>query len=632
MNRMNGTTIGSLALAIIAVIGLATPANATYSLVWSDEFSGTSLDSNNWTADIGNGCPDLCGWGNNELEYYRDENVTVSDGNLILTTIEESFGGYSFTSGKVHTRGKQTFLYGRIEMRAKIPTGGGMWPAFWMMPQDDAYGGWAASGEVDIMESSNSTTEVGGALHYGGSYPDNTSTSTSYSLGGANFADDFHIYAVEWEPDAIRWYVDGVLFSTRTSSQWYSDGAPGNPRAPFDQDFYIILNAAIGGNYTGCTDPGCITASLPQQFLIDYVRVYEDIDNIAPTVSITSPSPGATLPAGDITINATAEDADGSVITVEFYNGPTYLGEDSTPPYTYTWTSVADGCYAIVAKAIDDLGGSGTDTVDITVGAGCGQEPYHGSPFVLPTRIEAEDFDIGGEGVAYHDAYGGNNGGQYRPTEDVDIEGCADTGGGYDVGWITSGEWMEYTVFVPAAGEYTIEARVSSLSTGGTFHITFDGTDITGDVTVPVTTGWQTWVTVSATAELSAGEQVMRFTATTNGFNVNYFDIQGGISAVLPDLQSTGYALHPCYPNPFNPVTTISYDLPDPSTVNLTIYNVAGKLVRTLIAGETVGAGRHEVVWNGRLSGTAGMEQGGLLRRGFIFIGWMLGGTWRPGG
>ena len=98
-------------------------------------------------------------------------------------------------------------------MRAKIPTGGGMWPAFWMMPQDDVYGGWAASGEIDIMESANGTTSVGGALHYGGSWPDNTSTSGSYSLGGANFADDFHIYAVEWEPDEIRWYVDGVLYS-----------------------------------------------------------------------------------------------------------------------------------------------------------------------------------------------------------------------------------------------------------------------------------------------------------------------------------------------------------------------------------------------------------------------------------
>ena len=164
-------------LAVIVVAGFVTPSAATFSLVWSDEFNGTSLDPANWTHDVGNGCPSLCGWGNNELQYYRTQNVTVSGGNLVLTAKAESYAGYSFTSGKVHSRGKQSFLYGRVEMRAQIPTGGGMWPAFWMMPQDDAYGGWAASGEIDIMESSNATTSVGGALHYGGNYPNNTSTS-----------------------------------------------------------------------------------------------------------------------------------------------------------------------------------------------------------------------------------------------------------------------------------------------------------------------------------------------------------------------------------------------------------------------------------------------------------------------
>ena len=125
--------------------------------------------------------------------------------------------------------------------------------------------------------------------------------------------------------------------------------------------------------------------------------------------------------------------------------------------------------------------------------------------------------------------------------------------------------------------------------------------DRTGDVTVPVTAGWQTWTTVSATATLAAGTQVMRFVPTTNGFNVNYFDIQGGRRPrSCPARRPTGYALHPCYPNPFNPATTISYDLPEPATVNLAIYDVAGKLVQTLVAAEAVGAGRHEVVWNGR--------------------------------
>jgi hypothetical protein len=526
-------------------------------------------------------------------------NVTVSGGNLVITTLAESFGGRSYTSGKVTTRNKHNFLYGRIEMRAKIPTGGGMWPAFWMMPQDEVYGGWAASGELDIMESANATTSVGGTIHYGGTYPANTYSGGSYSLGGASFAEDFHIYAVEWEPEEIRWYVDGVLFYTRTSAQWYTDAAPGNPQAPFDQDFYIILNAAIGGNYTGCTNPGCITATLPQQYLIDYVRVYEDIPNAAPTVSITSPASGSSLPAGDITIDATASDTDGSISTVEFYNGYVYLGEDTVAPYSFSWTSVPDGCYEIVARAIDDLGGFETAAADITVGTGCGQAPFLGIAFDLPARIEAEDYDAGGESVAYHDTDTGNNGSQYRD-DDVDIEACADTGGGYNVGWINPSEWLEYTVTVPADGYYTIEARVASLSAGGTFHVEFNGMDETGEVSVPVTGGWQTWTTVSVTTTLSAGTQTMRFVPTAEGFNVNYIEVLWVSTDALPVIQTPGIILHPCYPNPFNPVTTIGYDLQDPATVTLAIYDVTGKLVQTLVSSESTTAGHHEVVWKGR--------------------------------
>jgi len=593
-------SLSGLALMIFLLMGLTTSAMADMALVWSDEFNGTSLDHSNWTMDIGNGCPENCGWGNNELEYYRAQNVTVSDGNLILTTREESYAGYNYTSGKVHTRDKQYFLYGRIEIRAKIPTGGGMWPAFWMMPQADVYGGWASSGEIDIMESANATTEIGGAIHFGGSWPDNTHLSGSYSMGGGNFADSFHIYAVEWEPDTIRWYVDGVLYFMLSSTQWYSGGAPGNPRAPFDQDFYIILNAAIGGNYTGCLTPDCISASLPQEYLIDYVRVYQESSNIAPTVTITSPISGQNPPAGNITITATTSDEDGYVEKVEFYSGDTFLGEDTTEPFSYLWTSVPDGCYSITAKAIDDVGSFGTDTVDITVGSGCGQEPCPGTPPVLPAKIEAEDFDIGGEGVAYHDVFPGNNGGQYRLSEDVDIENCHDTGGGYSVGWISQDEWLEYTVNVPTAGEYNIETRVASLSGGGVFHMEFDGVDKTGDILVPQTNGWQTWETVSTTVTLDAGLQVMKFVATSSGFNVNYFDLQTNLSGVSSDLQPAGCSLHPCYPNPFNPMTTISFDLYESSTVNLIIYDVTGKLIKTLVTGDVASSGLHEYVWNGR--------------------------------
>ncbi len=590
--------IHGLVLTFLVATVFAAPATADMSLVWSDEFDGSSLNPSNWTIDIGDGCPDLCGWGNNELEYYRAENVDVSDGYLTLTAREEYYGGRYFTSGKILTRDKQSFLYGRIEMRAKIPTGGGMWPAFWMMPQDSVYGGWASSGEIDIMESANDTDWIGGTIHYGGSWPDNTHSGGTYSPGGVNFADDFHIYAIEWEPEEIRWYVDGVHYYTRSYTQWYSDGAPGNPYAPFDQEFFIILNAAVGGDYTGCTYPGCISADFPQEYVIDYVRVYQETGNVSPVVEITYPTEGDNPPAGDITFEATASDADGNVTAVEFYDDSTYLGEDTTSPYTFTWTAVQDGCYSITAKAIDDGGGFGTDVSDITVGSGCGQAPYHGTPTALPGLVEAEDFDIGGEGVAYHDLDSGNDGNQYRTSEDVDIENCSDTGGGYNLGWVREGEWTEYTIDVQVPGEYAIDVRVASLSSGGAFRLEFNGEDKTGDVIVPVTGGWQSWTSVSATATLSAGTQLMRFVPTVEGFNINSFDFQ--TETGVEDGAQGKPVLYPCYPNPFNPVTTVSYALSEPAEVTLGVYDPAGKLVKRLVDGAVVGAGRHDALWDGR--------------------------------
>jgi hypothetical protein len=214
--------------------------------------------------------------------------------------------------------------------------------------------------------------------------------------------------------------------------------------------------------------------------------------------------------------------------------------------------------------------------------------------------IQAEDFDVGGEGVAYHDTDAGNNGGQYRTAEDVDVQGCSDEGGGHNVGWLIEGEWLEYTLDVPVAGEYPIDVRVASPSLGGAFRIEFDGVDRTGEVVVPVTGGWQTWTTVSTTALLPSGPLLMRFVPTIEGFNLNWIDIRQPTTAVPPEVPPLGFALHPGYPNPFNPSTIIAYDLPEPATVDLVVFDVTGRVVRTLVAGERVPAGRHEAVWNGR--------------------------------
>ncbi|GJM18262.1 MAG: hypothetical protein DHS20C14_04750 [Phycisphaeraceae bacterium] len=265
----------TMAAAALMTAMLAGAAPAQLDLVWSDEFDGPTLDLSKWEPMIGNGCSyGVCDWGNNEWQYYTDrpENIAFSGGVMSIIARNEFFGGKQYTSARLRTLNKGDFLYGRIEARLQLPDAGGVWPAFWMLPTGSPYGGWAASGEIDIMESINTPSQVHGTLHYGNDWPNNVSTGGSTTMGGTDFGAGFHVYAIEWEADVIRWYIDDVLFSTKTSAQWFSNApaASGNPRAPFDTPFHILLNVAVGGNWPGNPTPG----DYPVQMNVDYVRVY----------------------------------------------------------------------------------------------------------------------------------------------------------------------------------------------------------------------------------------------------------------------------------------------------------------------------------------------------------------------
>ena len=236
-----------------------------YQLVWSDEFNGTTLDTSKWSYQIGNGSG---GWGNNEKEYYRAENAVVDSGYLTIIAKKENYNGFSYTSSRIRTINKGDWKYGKFEMRAKMPVGKGMWPAFWMMPTDNVYGGWAASGEIDIMEYlGNDTTTVYGTLHYGGAWPNNIHTGKSFTQGGG-FHSGFHTYTLIWEEGKIQWLVDGYLYQTQTSWNTSNAAFP----APFNERFHIILNLAVGGNWPGYPDA---STTFPQKYVIDYVRVYQ---------------------------------------------------------------------------------------------------------------------------------------------------------------------------------------------------------------------------------------------------------------------------------------------------------------------------------------------------------------------
>jgi beta-glucanase (GH16 family) len=279
-----------------------------WKLVWSDEFDGTAIDKTKWDYDHGNHLvtgPNQWqpGWGNNELEFYtsRPENVSVHDGMLHLRAIKEPYKGCQYTSGRLKTHKLFSKEYGRFEFRAKLPTGKGVWPAIWLLPEDDKYGGWAASGEIDIMEArGQEPNKVLGTLHYGSKWPANVHTGKDFIFPNGSIA-DFHVYALEWEPGEIRWLVDDQVYQTQNF--WWScsdtDGPKGvdpvneselNPwPAPFDHPFYLILNVAVGGNFLGKPDA---STAFPVEMVLDYVRVFDKVDGYG----ATKPRGGGKLP------------------------------------------------------------------------------------------------------------------------------------------------------------------------------------------------------------------------------------------------------------------------------------------------------------------------------------------------
>lgn len=259
-----------------------------YNLIWSDEFNGTSLNTSDWNYNIGDGCPNLCGWGNGELEYYTNstDNVDVDNGILTITAIRETTGGSEFTSGKIDTRNKHNFKYGRFEARMRLPEGYGLWPAFWMLRPNT---NWPQTGEIDIMEyRGDLTDEVDGTLHYGSSWPNNQWDGTKYTTP-VDLHTDFHEYAVEWDINGIKWFVDGILFKEETKSPNSLNPQSTDDPWPWDEDFYIILNLAVGGWYAGGPSANDVQLTKPT-FEIDYVRVYD----LAAPVTSQSPYNGST--------------------------------------------------------------------------------------------------------------------------------------------------------------------------------------------------------------------------------------------------------------------------------------------------------------------------------------------------
>lgn len=238
-------------------------------LTWSDEFdTGSVPDPAKWSFDTGGN-----GWGNGELETYtsRPENAAIENGNLVITARRETFTGADgitrdYTSARLNTAGHFSQVYGRFEARIKLPAGQGMWPAFWMLGQNIGSAGWPGCGEIDIMENLGREPQtVHGTVH-GPGYSGAGGISAPLTIA-ANFADDFHIFAVEWDAQSVRFFVDDTQYASVTPAD-----LPAGTSWVFDHPFFVILNLAVGGNWPGNPDG---TTVFPQQMLVDYVRVYQ---------------------------------------------------------------------------------------------------------------------------------------------------------------------------------------------------------------------------------------------------------------------------------------------------------------------------------------------------------------------
>lgn len=259
-------------LSATAIHGSAQAAEkSNYVLVWSDEFNaanGSLPDSSKWVMEIGGG-----GWGNHELESYtnRTVNAQVQKGKLVITAKKETFKGSDgitrpYTSARLKTAGLFEQKYGRFEARIKVPRGQGMWPAFWMLGNNIETAGWPECGEIDIMENiGKEPSAVHGTIH-GPGYSGANGLGESFTLPSGKFANNFHIFAIEWEPSAIRFYVDKKLYETRTPAD-----LPAEKTWVYDHPFFILLNVAVGGDWPGNPDR---TTVFPQRMLVDYVRVY----------------------------------------------------------------------------------------------------------------------------------------------------------------------------------------------------------------------------------------------------------------------------------------------------------------------------------------------------------------------
>jgi beta-glucanase (GH16 family) len=449
---------------------------AQWQLVWSDEFdAGIGSD---WVFETGMG---EWGWGNNELQYYRSENAVVENGALRIQARLESYGGASYTSARMKTQGNASWRYGKIEARIAMPRFMGVWPAFWMLGESISSEGWPACGEIDIMEHINTENIVYGAAHwdYNGQADYNGDISASVT--------DYHVYAIEWDAQYIRWFLDGNQYL-----EMYIGGGI-NGTEEFHKNAFIILNMAIGGTWPGYTID---ESAFPANMYVDYVRVYQQNADTSTDIATLYQHCGyggyaVNLDEGSYTSSqlkalgmvdndlSSIKVMDGYQVTL--YQNDNFLGASLVK-------TADDDCL------VDDDFNDTTSSVVVS----------KASSAVWSLTIEAED---------YADMYG------------IETESCDE--GGLNVGYIDTGDWMAYSsITIPETGIYTVAYRVAALNDGGRLSLDLNAGSIAlGELAIPATGAWQNWATIQHTVYINAGTYNVGIYAQQGGWNLDFITI-----------------------------------------------------------------------------------------------------------
>lgn len=524
-----------------------------YELVWSDEFNYSGKpDPDKWTHEV-NGD----GGGNDELQYYtnRLENSRVEDSVLVIEAHKKAYEGKQYTSARLITyHNNLSWKYGKIEARIKLPKGQGLWPAFWMLGDQFFEGtSWPGCGEIDIMEmiggGEGRDDTAHGTIHYKNNNGDHAQNGQSTQLETGIFNDDFHVFSMEWNDRLIRWFLDG--------KPYYGVNITSDELSEFHENFFLILNVAIGGDWPG--SPNAST-QFPQQMLVDYVRVYQkgtlpeingkksvikSENNIEYSVYGADESTynwivpeGASIVNGQGTqkvsinwgckadtlkcelttpcssyvltcpVSISSLEITGKAIISSFEKGEGYsIPATSEPTYLWSLPIGVDTDSTLFSNHIYVNWADKNGIIHVNLENSCGedsaslavktvpQKPYpdENQPHNIPGTIEAVHYDTGGEGIAYHDFDPNNRGPGIRQNEGVDSEFSIGAG---NVGYIEAGEWLEYSVELKESNLYDLDIKVASIYDSGKFSILFDGIDKSGVITAPNTGSWKQFTSV----------------------------------------------------------------------------------------------------------------------------------------